>query len=118
MEITTFLKANIRHKKGAFISVLILAFLIVTTAAASFGTRNNFETALHRAQNEFDCPNITAMIAEKELTDELLSSVENSELVERVKVYDSIDRSGDIICGNKRDGNSWFFQKLRDGISL
>ncbi len=118
MEITTLLKANIRHKKGAFISVLILAFLIVTTAAASFGARNNFETALHRAQNESDCPNITAMIAEKELTDELLSSVENSELVERVKVYDSIDRSGDIICGNKRDGNSWFFQKLRDGIKL
>ena len=118
MEITTLLRANIKHKKGSFISVLILAFLIVTTAAASFGARNNFETALHNAQKESDCPSITAMIAEKELTDELLASVENSELVERVKVYDSIDRSGDIICGDKSDGNSWFFQKLRAGIKL
>ncbi len=118
MEITTLLRANIKHKKGSFISVLILAFLIVTTAAASFGARNNFETALHNAQKESDSPSVIAMIAEKELTDELLASVENSELVERVKVYDSIDRSGDIICGDKSDGNSWFFQKLRAGIKL
>ena len=43
MEILTLLKANIRRKKGSFISIVVLTFLIMATAAAVLGIRHNYE---------------------------------------------------------------------------
>ena len=118
MEIAALLKANIKHKKGSFISVLILAFIIVTTAAASFGVRENYIGAYERAQETADLGDAGCIIAESLLTDELLRQVGNSSLVERVKVYDAIDRMGDTYINGNRDSNSWFFEEMRDGLKL
>ena len=118
MDITTLLRANIRSKKGSFISVLILTFLIVAAAAASFGTRSNYLNAFDRAKETADAPDASCIISEKLLTDELLESVKNSSLVERVTVTDAIDRMGDSYINGNRDSNSWFFQELYDGIKL
>ena len=120
MEMTTLLRANIRHKKGSFISVLILAFLIVTTAAAVIGVKKNVASALERAQKESGMGNMNAIIADKLLTDELLQKVKDSALTEKVDVIDAVASYGKAIylrTGNST-GNTYFFSPLREGLRL
>ncbi|SDB37379.1 ABC-type transport system, involved in lipoprotein release, permease component [Ruminococcaceae bacterium FB2012] len=118
METTTLLRANIKHKKGAFISVMILTALIVTTAAAVMGVRMNYRSARERACEEADVATSTVFIAERLLDDELLDKVRGSSLVERIKVNDAIVNTGKAVFPNYSDGNSYFFCLMRGGMKL
>lgn len=118
MEILTLLKANIRHKKGAFLCTLILTFVIVATAVTVLGVRNNYFTALDNAHEYSEVGNSNVFIADRLLTDELLKSVEENKSVASVKIYDAIASKHSNKAGRKEDNNEYFVQKMRDGFKL
>ena len=118
MEILTLLKANIKHKKGSFISVAVLTLLIVTVASAAFGILQNYSNAQKRAAEYSDVGNSNVIIAPDHLTDELLDSVKNSPLVERVEVQEALDSFGTVETPASYDNNSYFTTKMQDGLRL
>ncbi|MBR6046001.1 MAG: FtsX-like permease family protein [Ruminococcus sp.] len=119
MELRTLLRANIKHKKGAFISVMILTLLITAMAASVLAARKNYDSALARAQEEAGVGDANIFIARKYFTDELRQSVENSSLVKDMTVAEAVIDFGKVRFSNgKDDGNSSFFRKLPDGIRL
>lgn len=117
MEILTLLKANIRRKKGTFISIMLLTTIIVTIITVVFSVRDNYDNALDNALEYVDSGEINAYIKTDILTDELRKSVENSSLVEKVEYIDSIATNGATI-GENTDGNSYFMMEMTDKIKL
>ncbi len=117
MEILTLLKANIRRKKGTFISIMLLTTIIVTIITAVFSVRENYDNALDNALEYVDSGEINAYIKTDILTDELRKSVENSELVEKVEYIDSIATNG-ATFGENTDGNSYFMMEMTDKIKI
>lgn len=117
MEILTLLKANIRRKKGTFISIMLLTMIIVTIITAVFSVRDNYDRALDNALEYVDTGEIIAYIKTDTLTDELRKSVENSSLVEKVEYFDGIATNGTTI-GENYDGNPFFMIEMTDKIQL
>ncbi|MCM1105339.1 MAG: FtsX-like permease family protein [Blautia sp.] len=117
MDILVLLKANIRKKKGTFLCIVLLTVIIVALMLAALSVRENFDRAVERAYAATDSGDIAAFIKEHALTDSLRESVENHELVERVKYLDAICADSARV-GDKRDGNGWYLMELREGIFL
>jgi len=118
MELLTLLKANIKHKKGSFISVAVLTLLIVTVASAISGVLQNYRNARDRADEYSDTGSSNVIIARELLTDKLLDSVKNSSLVERTEVLGSIQSVGSVKAPTSSDSNSYFLMKVRGGLRL
>lgn len=117
MEILTLLKANIRRKKGTFISVMMLTMIVVTIITAVFSVRDNYDSAIDNALEYVDSGEISAFIKTDDLTYELCRSVESSELVEKVEYINTIATNG-ITIGDSGDGNPYFMMEMTDKIKL
>lgn len=117
MEKLILLKANIMKKKGTFISIVLLMMIIVTSAMAIFGVRDNFSSAVKQAFADADAGDIVVFFNPDNLTEELRDSLEKHEFVERVEYYKTITTNGSSV-GEYSDGNSWFMMPMREGIAL
>lgn len=116
MEIFTLLKANMLKKKGAFISIMILMLLITAMMISVISVKYNYNKAI---DNSFDTlgSDVLVMIRKNNLSDELLSSVENHEYVEKVNKHYSIGSSHAIYNGWK-DNNGYFLRELPENIKV
>jgi len=117
MEILTLLKANIRHKKGAFISVFLLMIIISMSLTAILSIRSNSINSVENAYDNAGSGDIVAILKEKNLTDDLLKSVESHEFVEHVEARQAIaiDKS---VVKDKTETNTWMAMKLHSGLKL
>ena len=117
MEILTLLKANIRRKKGTFISIVLLTTIITAVMTSIFSVRDNYGDALANALEKSDCGDVTVFIRTSWLTDELRENVENHKLVQKVSYYNSLPAEKSNVNGVS-DGNSHFMLKMIDGLEL
>ncbi len=117
MEIWTLLKANIRKKKGTFISITLLTAIIVAVMTTIFSVRDNYEKGFDEAMEYADSPEIVTLINTQRLSDELREKVENHEFVERVVYFDSLCANS-LYTAESVDGNSHFLMEMHDGIRL
>lgn len=107
MEILTLLKANIRHKKGAFISVILLMMIITLSFSVTVSNNDNVSDGINRAHKAADTGDFAAFISESELDDEMLSVLSENENTERIR-----DEMAMALLSYKigeREGNSPYF---------
>lgn len=117
MELLILLKANIKKKKSAFISIALLMMIVTSVLTAILSAVDNYNGGLEKAFETANSGDTVLFIDKEYLTDELKESVENNRLVKSVAYFDTLVASR-IACGEKHDGNSEFLQKMRDGIKL
>jgi len=117
MEILTWLKANIRHKKSSFVSVVILMIIISMSLTAILSVRDNCIQSVANALERADVGNLTVYISDSKLTDNLLSSVKNHSMVERVSDYSAIFTQKEEV-GDELITNTWYLLKLNDKARL
>ena len=117
MEILTLLKANIRHKKGSFFSIILLMILISMSFTAIVSIQDNCNNTIENALNHVDAGNLVVFVKAQDLSEDLLDKVKTHELVEKVVVYPAIG-SDKAEIGEKIDGNCWFMQKLRPSYQI
>ena len=84
MEIFTLLKANIRHRKGTFISILILMLIIVTAMTAIFNASDNGNLAVEQALQRVHSGDLIVYINESAYTEELQASLLEQDSVDKV----------------------------------
>lgn len=118
MEIWTLLKANIRHKRGSFISIIILMIIIFMALTAILSVNENCTYSVENAYDQSGAGDIVVGISKRRLTDELLHSIENHTMVDHVKTYRGIVSDKAEIVNGEEDTNSWFLLKQHDGIKL
>lgn len=84
MEILTILKANIRHKKGTFLSLFILMLIIVTAMTAIFNTTANENQAIEQALQQVNAGDLVVFIDKGAYTNELQTSLLAQDTVEQL----------------------------------
>lgn len=117
MEIITLLKANIRHKKGSFISIIILMVIISTALTSFLSVRDNCRNSIQNALDEINAGDLSVFILESKLSNNLLDSVKNHPMVDHVEDYSAISSCKSEI-GENTDGNSWFLRKYSQKYRL
>lgn len=107
MEILTLLIANIRHKKGAFVSIILLMMLITLSFSVTVSNNDNVSDGIRRAHISADTGALAAFIAENELDDNMLNILSENENTERIR-----DEKALALLSYKiedREGNSPYF---------
>lgn len=117
MEILTLLKANIRHKKGSFVSIIILMLIVSMSFTAVFSVKDNCTDGVNDAIAGADVADITLFMNHQALTDELLASVEKHSLVKKMVVKEAV-ATFDAEFGGKRETNPWFLVRLTDDCRI
>ena len=97
MEILTLLKANIRHKKGSFISIIILMIIVSMSFTSVISIQDNCSSCINDALDSVNAAELQLYLTSDALSDDLLSSVKNNPLVKDViskeaMVYDQAYR--------------------------
>lgn len=117
MEILTLLKSNIRHRKGSFVSVILLMIIISMSLTAIISVNDNAKSGIENAVNQVNAGNLNIYISESKLTDELFNNVKNHETVEDAVAYPAI-ATNKITVKENSDTNTCFLQKLRPEYQL
>lgn len=114
MEILTILKANIRHKRSSFFSIILLMAIISMAMVSILSATDNIYSGIVDAQERIDAANLLCMIDKNKLTKELISDVENHALVEKVKTVESIAAEKMTYNGNDYDNSVFLRQDTAD----
>lgn len=117
MEIITLLKANIRHRKGSFVSIILLMIIVAMSVTAIFSAQDNVIGAIDRELTSLDSGDILFFIKRTALTNELKAAVENSGLVGRTAEYSAVV-AGKMSSGENIYESPLFIQKQREGYKL
>ena len=117
MEMFILLKANIKKKKSAFISIALLMIIVTSVLTAILSAVDNYEIGLEKAFETADSGDTVLFTSREYLTEELKERVEKSPLVKKAVYTDALVSNG-MTCGKNRDGNNDFLQKMREGIKL
>lgn len=111
MEIVTLLKANIRHKKGAFLSIILLMSMISTALMLILSVWNNIYGGIQDAQQRKDVGNMLCIVDGYTLNHELLSKVENHPLVQKIK-EEEVLAAWKVIYDDTDYGNPVYIREL------
>jgi len=117
MEILTLLKANIRRRKGTFISILILMFISSMALTLILSINKSSAESYTEAFKLADCPEICLMMRESNMTPEIRQSLENNSLVKRYTVDPSIVTYNNRV-GDYSTGNSWMLVRMKENMRL
>ena len=75
MEILKLLIANIKHKKGAFKSIIALTAIIVFSFAGTVSNNDNLDRSLERSHSCADTPTFTAFANKRNLQDNIAEEI-------------------------------------------
>lgn len=117
MEIWTMLKANIRYKKGSFVSIAVLMAVISMALVAILSAWDNIYGGMEEAQQRMDTASLICLLDKNKLDSRLLSDVENHELVKKIKVREAIAASK-VSYQDSVYSNSTFVGEVREGARL
>lgn len=90
MEILTLLNANIRRKKGSFVSVILLTMIIAMSVTIILSMKESTLNGVNKAHEICDTPDVFAIYAEYNFQDNMIENVKKDSRVKRVNVVDSI----------------------------
>lgn len=126
MEILTLLKANIRHKKGSFVSIILLTLIIAMSVTVILSIRESTLAGVYDAHDGCVTPDIRALYMANNLSDELTDKVKSDGRVERISAIDAIvsekasmnDREyGNVMFLIKADKNTKLLNDSLNGIT-
>lgn len=113
MEIFTLLKANIRHRRGSFVSIIILMMIISMSFTAIFSLKDNCISSIENAQNMVNMSDLTLEIENSPQLEQLLDSVRNHPSVKAVITREAVGTFG-ASFGEVNDANKWMMLRLTE----
>ena len=117
MEILTLLKANVRHKKGAFISVILLMMIITLSFSVTVSNNDNVYDGIQRAHKNADTGDLAAFISESELDDDILKTLSENENIERIRGENAMAFLSYKI-GEREGKNPFFLLKWENSLPV
>ena len=125
MEILTLLKANIRHKKGSFVSVVLLTLIIATSVTTILGIKDSAFQGVYASHDMVGTPDLWIEYYAYKLTDDMIREVENNARVKAVNVDEFLTVGKSLMNGNeytntamlmKADGNTMLLKEDLSGL--
>ena len=90
MEIKSLIIANMRHKKGGFISILLLMFIISTVLTSVVSININIDHRWDEAAQNVSVGDFVAILHTTKFTPEMLKKIENNKDVDHVKLSPTV----------------------------
>lgn len=121
MEIFTYLKANIRYKKGAFFRILLLMAIISCGITVVASIVSNCEGSMKEAYKDADSGEILVLISDRMYTQDLKSKLQDHTLVKKVKDKRCVSVNGGDLKLRKNHSqyqNSVFLTELDNDVKL
>ena len=78
MEIIKLIKANIKHKKGAFKSISALMMIIVVSFTVTVSNNDNIDKALANAHSVLATPDVTAFLIEEKTDRSIIDDIKEN----------------------------------------
>ena len=126
MEILTLLKANIRHKKGSFMSVVLLTLIIAMSVTTILGIKESAFRGVYASHDMVATPDLWVEYYAYKLTDEMIHEVKNDTRVKTVNVVDYLIGRKSIMNGEeytnaaitmmKADGDTMLLEDDLSGV--
>lgn len=125
MEILTLLKANIRRKKGSFVSVILLTLIIAMSVTTVLSIRASALNGVYAAHESCGTPDIRAVYMAVNLSGELIDKLENDDRVKSVNAADMIvaekaamggEEYTNVIGLMKADGDTKLLNEKLNGV--
>lgn len=113
MELLLLMKANFRKKKAIFISIIILTFIVSISFISMINVNKNISNRANEALNDFNIGDLNVIINDLNTSDELINSVNNMDIVEKVDVINSV-AGGININGTVERSNVFFTEYAPD----
>lgn len=101
MEILTILKANVKHKKGAFKSVIILMFIITVAMTAIISSNDLTYSAIEKALSDINTGDLIAWIDDSSAMEAIYEGLSNNKNVASFHANDVLLINHYIINGNE-----------------
>lgn len=117
MEILTLLKANIRHKKGSFMSVVLLTLIIAMSVTTILGIKESAFEGVYAAHERMATPDLWVEYYAYKLTDEMINKVKSDARVESVNLDEFFFADKSVMNGNEYT-NSVMIMKANEDTSL
>lgn len=117
MEILTLLKANIRRKKGSFVSVILLTLIITMSVTTILSIKESAFKGVNNAHEICDTSDLLVMYRSDNLTDDLVEKIKSDDRVKRVDISDSI-LTEKATMGNEAHNNTMFITRYDENIRL
>ncbi|SHM64228.1 ABC transporter permease [Ruminococcus flavefaciens] len=118
MEILTLLKANIRRRKGTFVSVVILMFIISMALTLILSVSKSCEASLNAAHSYAKSGNVIAMVKGTAFTDEMRKKLDDEAIIDHYRATPMAVISYGVDAPKEKSDISCFFSSIHDGIRL
>lgn len=110
MEILTILKANIKHKKGAFKSIIALTAIIVFAFIITASNSDNIDRALTNSHEYLNTPTFTTLANKNEMPSDISEQILSHEKVASVKITECIGADTITIDGRELSQLTLFYR--------
>ena len=111
------LKANLRHKKGAFVSVAVLMLIICMSFTAFLSVKQNCASAVERALTQAGIPDLTVYYPNGCPSAELLERLEEHPSVKSVALVETVSGLHPR-CGEKTDDSDVLLCALTENYRI
>lgn len=91
MEIIKLIKANIKHKKGAFKSIAALMTIIVVSFTVTVSNNDNIDKALTNAHSVLETPDVTAFLIEGKTDRSIIDDIKENPDVTGLSATDCVN---------------------------
>lgn len=91
MEIIKLIKANIKHKKGAFKSIAALMTIIVVSFTVTVSNNDNIDKALANAHSVLATPDVTAFLIEEKTDRSIIDDIKENPDVTGISATDCVN---------------------------
>ena len=118
MDILTLLKANIRRRKGSFISIAILMFIIAMALTLILSVSKSCKSSLMESHSHADTGNVTAMIKDTVLSDEMRQKLDDEAILDHYKATPVAVISHGMTSDKTTNSNSCFLSVMQDDLRL
>lgn len=117
MEILTLLKANIRRKKGSFVSVILLTLIIAMSVTTILSIKESTFNGVDKANEICDTPDISVLCRPDAPTDDLTQKLKSDDRVKYAYAVESILIEKTIMGGEEYD-NTMVIMKAGENTKL
>lgn len=107
------LKANLRHKKGFFISIVVLMTVISVSVTSIINIKNNYTKGIDDALNQIHASDLTVYLPNNYYSNELFNSVKNNHNVSSAKDSYSVLCDSVTTDGSTREA-MWYIRGYSD----
>lgn len=117
MDLFTLIKANIRRKKGTFISILILMLISSMSLTLILSVRKSCDESLEDIYSYSDSATVLSYIRDSRFTAEMEQKLRDHPLIDHINVIQSVG-TDQAVVSNHVNNNTWYLTPLVKDLKL